>query len=475
MNLASSPEFTSNRAGPSKGKQRARQLVSSHRRTRVTRAMSRSNALPGDLDPTALNNIPEEDEPQDWGASPSPTHRSRVVGTPEPATLALLGTWILISGTLLTGRSASSRRLPTLASPGLVGAVNPLHRLLSPVATSTPWLSHAGNASMHIQALLNSVPRYPTAVASSHSGNQLNAPQAVPQPWGSIEPPGQVPGRHVNPALAVCAPTPLLLCHRPLPCCSPPFNRLGQPFMTMMFFRSSTQTTDAPPSLHLANDPESHCPRPTISSPHMNFVGLIHQISMVSKVSLQLLAGHVLAHPWHVALEGTITRSRLCHIGIAFILTLQPSIALALLDPSEQDHTMAVSQTVRILPEVITALRKDLRIKSKDLSHFDLARVSTDDFGKIAKTMPKALEAFLIMEKSHSRTGSEHALAIADFPISSIQSRFFLTGRTTRNNSESPLFSMNPGGLALNAEFVAGATGYLLTTPSSPPSTIRPR
>lgn len=29
--------------------------------------------------------------------------------------------------------------------------------------------------------------------------------------------------------------------------------------------------------------------------------------------------------------------------------------------------------------------------------------------------MPKALEAFLITEKSHGRTGSEHALAIADF------------------------------------------------------------
>ncbi|KAJ3847697.1 hypothetical protein EV368DRAFT_68891 [Lentinula lateritia] len=126
------------------------------------------------------------------------------------------------------------------------------------------------------------------------------------------------------------------------------------------------------------------------------------------------------------------------------------SSAVALPDPSEQDHTLAVSQTVRILPEVITALRKgwaehislayfnpkmvcsnpanrrrsdnmvslsgsDLSIKSKDLSHFDLARVSTDDFGEIAKTMPKALEAFLITEKSHGRTGSEHALAIADF------------------------------------------------------------
>ncbi|GAW09929.1 hypothetical protein LENED_012147 [Lentinula edodes] len=199
MNLASSPELASNRAGPSKGKQCARQLVPSQGQTRVTHAMSRSNALPGDLDPTALNNIPEEDEPQDWGASPSPTRRSRVVGTPEHDMLdgvshtcslghtdshfgcptVRLGPprlTIKLPGTLPTGCSASSRRLPTLASPGLAGAVNPLRRLLSPVATSTPRLSHAGNASMHIQALLNSIPRYPTAV--------VNALQAVPPARG---------------------------------------------------------------------------------------------------------------------------------------------------------------------------------------------------------------------------------------------------------------------------------------------------
>ncbi|KAJ3925009.1 MAG: hypothetical protein NXY57DRAFT_1044466 [Lentinula lateritia] len=126
------------------------------------------------------------------------------------------------------------------------------------------------------------------------------------------------------------------------------------------------------------------------------------------------------------------------------------SSAVALPDPREQDPTLAVAQTVRILPEVITALRKgwleyislayfnpkmvciapanrrrsdntvsllgtDLQIKSKDLSHFDLARVSTDDFGEIAKTRPKALEAFLITDKSHGRTGSNHAMALADF------------------------------------------------------------
>ncbi|KAJ3846612.1 hypothetical protein EV368DRAFT_69774 [Lentinula lateritia] len=93
--------------------------------------------------------------------------------------------------------------------------------------------------------------------------------------------------------------------------------------------------------------------------------------------------------------------------------TISTSV-VALPDPREQDHTLAVSQTVHILPEVITALRKGWP-EHISLACFNPKMVSTDNFGKIAKTMPKALEAFLITEKLHGRTGSEHALAIADF------------------------------------------------------------
>ncbi|KAJ3804657.1 hypothetical protein F5876DRAFT_70451 [Lentinula aff. lateritia] len=93
--------------------------------------------------------------------------------------------------------------------------------------------------------------------------------------------------------------------------------------------------------------------------------------------------------------------------------TISTSV-VALPDPREQDHTLAVSQTVHILPEAITALRKGWP-EHISLACFNPKMVSTDNFGKIAKTMPKALEAFLITEKLHGRTGSEHALAIADF------------------------------------------------------------
>ncbi|KAJ3864722.1 hypothetical protein EV359DRAFT_63768 [Lentinula novae-zelandiae] len=456
MNLASSPELASNRAGPSKGKQRAHPSVSSHGRTRVTRAMSRSNALPGDLDPTALNNIPEEDEPQDWGASPSPARRSHVVGTPEHDMLdgvghtrslghtdshfgcptARLGPprlTIKLPGTLPTGRSASSRRLPTLASPGLAGAVNPLRRLLSPVATSTPRLSHAGNASMRIQALLNSVPRYPTAVASSRSGNSVGSASShgvasshrgrsrVDISISHLLSGAVARSRRASRSPDGAPPLNRQRTHSTPPS-SPSFAPLLPPFQSP---GPTIYDHDVLPLLHSNHRRSSRSasgqqPRITLTTPH-------HQ-----------LTSYELRRPHSPGQHGHRAERR---IGTSTV---------ALPDPSEQDHTMAVSQTVRILPEVISALRKgwpehisiayfnpkmvcsnpanrrrtdntvslsgtDLRIKSKDLSHFDLARVSTDDFGEIAKTMPKALEAFLITEKSHGRTGSEHALAIADF------------------------------------------------------------
>ncbi|KAJ4475390.1 hypothetical protein C8R41DRAFT_923608 [Lentinula lateritia] len=79
----SSPNFSSNKAGPSKGKQRAYPLIPLHGRTRVTRAMSRSNAPHYTLDPAALDNIPEEDEQQDRFASSPALPRSQVPGALE--------------------------------------------------------------------------------------------------------------------------------------------------------------------------------------------------------------------------------------------------------------------------------------------------------------------------------------------------------------------------------------------------------
>ncbi|KAJ3928941.1 MAG: hypothetical protein NXY57DRAFT_464364, partial [Lentinula lateritia] len=192
----SSPNFSSNRAGPSKGKQRAYPLIPLHGRTRVTRAMSRSNAPHYSLDPAALNNIPEEDEQQVPGASEAdslgevdPTHSLGHTNSPfgcRTERLDLPRLTIRLPGASSTLRMTSRRRLPSQTSPGPVGDVNPLRCLLSPAVTSTPRNSHAGNVSMRIQDLLNSVPRYPAAAASSRSGNSEDRQASVVSSHGLV-------------------------------------------------------------------------------------------------------------------------------------------------------------------------------------------------------------------------------------------------------------------------------------------------
>ncbi|KAJ3926461.1 MAG: hypothetical protein NXY57DRAFT_966510 [Lentinula lateritia] len=185
---ASSPDFASNMAGPSKGKQRAHPLATSRSQPRVTCAMSKTRTFPSTLDPAALDNIPEVDEYQDRDqpssppgprstgqldrADPTPSlghmdspsrHLTERVGLPRLT--------IKLPGPLPTNHRDVHHRHSTQTSPGQIALANPLRHLLSPVATSTPRVSHAGNASMRIPDLLNSVPRYPAVVASSRPRN----------------------------------------------------------------------------------------------------------------------------------------------------------------------------------------------------------------------------------------------------------------------------------------------------------------
>ncbi|KAJ3813310.1 hypothetical protein F5876DRAFT_74031 [Lentinula aff. lateritia] len=479
----SSPNFSSNRAGPSKGKQRAYPLIPLHGGTRVTRAMSRSNAPHYTLDPAALNNIPEEDEQRDrFASSPilpcsqvpgaleadslgevDPTHSLGHTDSPfgcRTERLDLPRLTIRLPGALSTLRTTSRRRLPSQTSPGPVGDVNPLRCLLSPAVTSTPRNSHAGNVSMRIQDLLNSVPRYPAAAASSCSGNSEDRQASAVSSRGPV-------ASHQGRSRADMSVSRLLsdTIARPRrasrsPDGAPPHNRrrTSTSFLSPPAFASLLPAFQSPQNASFVHDLEplvqSQQPRSSRHASHRRGPSL----ALVSHSHLGTQDPHRWArsrsppprHPRRHDRSQSPSSRRYRSRSRSPTERRSGSSAVALPDPSEQDHTMAVSQTVRILPEVITALRKgwsdhislayfnpkmvcsnpanrrrtdntvsllgtDLRIKSKDLSHFDLARVSTDDFGEIAKTMPKALEAFLITEKSHGRTGSDHALAIADF------------------------------------------------------------
>ncbi|KAJ4486408.1 hypothetical protein C8R41DRAFT_868291 [Lentinula lateritia] len=439
--------------------------------------MSRTRAFPSTLDPSALNNIPEEDELLDRDLPPPPL-RSRRTDQLDGVDLApSLGhtdspsgrltervdpprLTIRLPGPSQAGHRIVRHRLPTQTSPGHIGFTNPLRRLLSPVATSTPRVSHAGNASMRIQDLLNSVPRYPAVVASPrprNSDGHRDRPASGPEPVASLH------GR----SLEDMAISRLLS---------------GNPTRSR---RASRSPDGAPPHNRQRTRSASHSPHsvasllPAFQSPDE----LPHTLRTVRRSNQAVLSlrrsGSYAPHhsdrsgqrQWREQSPAQYprrSRSPAPHHSRRRSRSHSPSrrrhhsrshspadrragsSAVALPDPREQDPTLAVAQTVRILPEVITALRKgwpehislayfnpkmvcsapanrrrsdntvslsgsDLRIKSKDLSHFDLARVSTDDFGEIAKTMPKALEAFLITDKSHGRTGSDHAMALADF------------------------------------------------------------
>ncbi|KAJ3805062.1 hypothetical protein F5876DRAFT_70114, partial [Lentinula aff. lateritia] len=477
QNRASSPDFASNMAGPSRGKQQAHPPVPSRGQPRVTRAMSRSRAVPSTLDPSALNNIPEEDKLLDQDL-PSPPLRSRRAGQLDGVDLApslghmdspsrrstervgLPRLTIRLPGPSQASHQAARHRLPAQTSPGHIDFTNPLRRLLSPVVTSTPRVSHAGNTSMRIQDLLNSVPRYPAVVASPRP---RNSDGHCNRPASGLEPVESHHGR----SLEDMAISRLLS---------------GNPTRSR---RASRSPDGAPPHNRQRTRSVSHSPQsvasllPAFQSPDQ----LPHALRTVRRsnhVALSLCqsgpyAPHLLDRSGRLQWREqspvhhlTRSRSPAPHHSRRRSRSHSPSHrryrsrshspadrragspAVALPDPREQDPTLAVAQTVRILPEVITALRKgwpehislayfnpkmvcsapanrrrsdntvslsgsDLRIKSKDLSHFDLARVSTDDFGEIAKTMPKALEAFLITDKSHGRTGSDHAMALAEF------------------------------------------------------------
>ncbi|KAJ3901820.1 hypothetical protein F5879DRAFT_991583 [Lentinula edodes] len=89
--------------------------------------------------------MPEEDKQWDQVASFPPPR-------PPPATGPLFNDW-------LDGDDHAHSLGHTAPQFGL------------PVATSTPRIFHAGNPLMRIQDLLNSVPRYPAAVASTRSEN----------------------------------------------------------------------------------------------------------------------------------------------------------------------------------------------------------------------------------------------------------------------------------------------------------------
>ncbi|KAJ3937828.1 MAG: hypothetical protein NXY57DRAFT_1057681, partial [Lentinula lateritia] len=440
---ASSPDFASNMAGPSKGKQRAHPLAHSRDQPRVTRAMSKSRAFPNTLDPTALNNIPEEDEHQDRDLPPSPTgphsagQLDRVDLTPSLGHLdspsrhlagrvGLPRLTIKLPGPLQANRR-DSRHRHNQTSPGRLALANPLRRLLSPVATSTRF--PCGER-------LHAHPRPSEFRTSVPSSGRIVSPQGFR--WSledkaisrlllgdvnrsrraSRSPEGAPPRNRQRTQSASRS-------HRSVTSLLPAFQSPEQlpsssPMIPGLF---AAPTKPLSPSIALV---PTHLPIPI---GQVNFGGgssPLHNIwrfpALLSRIT-----------------RGGVVVPALLHVG-----------AVALPDPREQDPTLAVAQTVRILPEVITALRKgwpehislayfnpkmvcsapanrrhsdntvslsgsDLRIKSKDLSHFDLARVSTDDFGEIAKTMPKALEAFLIIDKSHGRMGSDHAMALADF------------------------------------------------------------
>ncbi|KAJ3924837.1 MAG: hypothetical protein NXY57DRAFT_968931 [Lentinula lateritia] len=435
----SSPDFASNMAGPSKGKQRAHPPVPSRSQPRITRAMSRTRAFPSTLDPSALNNIPEEDELPDQDL-PSPPLRSRRTDRlderVDPPRLT-----IRLPGPSQAGHRTARHRLPTQTSPGHIGFTNPLRRLLSPVATSTPRVSHAGNASMHIQDLLNSVPRYPAVVASPrprNSDGHRDRPASGPDPVASLH------GRSLEDMAISC-----LLSGNPTR--SRRASRSPDVASLLPAFWSPDELPHALRTVRRSNQAAISLRRSGSYAPqHSDRSGQRQWREQSPAQHLRRSRSPAPHHSRRRSRSHSPSRRRYRSRSHSPADRRAGSSAVALPDPREQDPTLVVTQTVRVLPEVITALRKgwpehislayfnpkmvcsapanrrrsdntvslsgsDLRIKSKDLSHFDLARVSTDNFGEIAKTMPKALEAFLITDKSHGRTGLDHAMALADF------------------------------------------------------------
>ncbi|KAJ4499665.1 hypothetical protein C8R41DRAFT_863982 [Lentinula lateritia] len=513
---ASSPDFASNMAGPSKGKQRAHPLAHSRDQPRVTRAMSKSRAFPNTLDPTALNNIPEEDEHQDRDLPPSPTgphsagQLDRVDLTPSLGHLdspsrrlagrvGLPRLTIKLPGPLQANRR-DSRHRHNQTSPGRLALANPLRCLLSPVATSTRF--PCGER-------LHAHPRPSEFRTSVPSSGRIVSPQGFR--WYIL---------HLALTLAVfltllqdTVAGQLLDLNLVLvfmagrwriwlfPVCFWAMSTArGGPVVLRRAPHHATVNALNPPAGPTDQSPPYSLPFSLPSSSPM-IPGLFAAPTKPLSPSIALVPTHLPipigqvnfgggSSPLHNIWRFPALLSRITRGGVVVPALLHVG-AVALPDPREQDPTLAVAQTVRILPEVITALRKgwpehislayfnpkmvcsapanrrhsdntvslsgsDLRIKSKDLSHFDLARVSTDDFGEIAKTMPKALEAFLIIDKSHGRMGSDHAMALADFVRKTFQMvtnrddylEYSLTGRTIQNSEEFCLYLTNPAGPA---------------------------
>ncbi|GAW04831.1 hypothetical protein LENED_006645 [Lentinula edodes] len=477
QNRASSPDFASNMAGPSKGKQRAHPIALSRGQPRVTRAMSKSRAFPSTLDPAALNNIPEEDEHQDPNlpsSPPGPRNAGQSDGADLTPSLGHLDSpsrhltervglprlTIKLPGPLQANHRDMHHRYSNQTSPGRLASANPLRRLLSPVATSTPRVSQAGNTSMRIQDLLNSVPRYPAVVASSrprnsdgHRGRPASRPEAEPSLHGrSLE------DMAISRLLSGDVNRSRRASHSPAG--APPHNRQRtrsasrSPLAVASLlpaFQSPEQLPHDPRTVRRSNQAALSLGRPvSYASPYPDRSGRLRGREQSPAQHLARSRSPIPQYSRRHSRSRSPSRRRYRSRSRSPTDRRAGSSAVALPDPREQDPTLAVAQTVRILPEVISALRKgwpehislayfnpkmvcsapanrrrsdntvslsgsDLRIKSKDLSHFDLARVSTDDFGEIAKTMPKALEAFLITDKSHGWTGSDHAMALADF------------------------------------------------------------